>query len=312
MDLENLAARRRVGGASSDGTLVPTEQAPEYRSLQRMGGLSLLYSHCGARPEDRAYDEQHASFSVSLVDRGVFSYRNGRGDAVLGPGWLMLGNDGDAYVCSHELGDGGGDDCIILRWSAETHEALQGALGQVAGPFPRPCLPPLPRVAALLRSLVASGDEGFALEETALAVVAAIQHEASGVPPSVAPSHHARAVAAARYIESHAGDPLSLADLAGEVGLSPFHFLRSFRRAIGVTPHQYLMRMRLVRAVALLSETALPVTEIGYEAGWADLSNFTRTFRRDVGCSPREFRRNRILRGTPRRRRSRRPELLAL
>ena len=54
------------------------------------------------------------------------------------------------------------------------------------------------------------------------------------------------------------------------------------------------MRMRLVRAVALLSETALPVTEIGYEAGWTDLSNFTRTFRRDVGCSPREFRRTRL------------------
>jgi AraC-like DNA-binding protein len=299
-------------GASSEGTLVLTEQAPKYRLLQKSGGISLRSSHCGARPGDRPYDEQHPSFSVSLVDRGVFSYRNGRGDAVLGPGWLMLGNDGDAYVCSHELGDGGGDDCIILGWSAETHEALQGALGQVGGPFERPCLPPLPRVTALLKSLVASGDEGFALEETALAVVAAIQHAASGVPLAIAPHERDRAAAAARYIESHAGEPLALAAVAGEVGLSPFHFLRSFRRAIGVTPHQYLMRMRLVRAVALLSETELPVTEIGYEAGWADLSNFTRTFRRDVGCSPREFRRNRILRGAPRRGRSRRPELAAI
>jgi AraC-like DNA-binding protein len=305
MDLENLAARRCLGGAGRHGTLVLTEQAPTYRLLQKGGGLRLRYSHCGARPGDRAYDEQHTSFSVSLVDRGVFSYRNGRGEAVLGPGWLMLGNDGDAYVCSHEVGDGSGDDSLILGWSAETHEALQDALGQMGGPFEQPCLPPLPRVAALLRSLVASGDEGFALEETALAVVAAIQHEASGVPPAVAPHQRDRAAAAARYIEIHAGEPLSLADVAGEVGLSPFHFLRSFRRAVGVTPHQYLMRMRLVRAVALLSETALPVTEIGYEAGWTDLSNFTRTFRRDVGCSPREFRRNRILRGAPRRRRSR-------
>jgi AraC family transcriptional regulator len=312
MDLENLAARRCLGGAGSHGTLVLTEQAPTYRLLQKGGGLRLRYSHCGARPGDRAYDEQHTSFSVSLVDRGVFSYRNGRGEAVLGPGWLMLGNDGDAYVCSHEVGDGSGDDSLILGWSAETHEALQDALGQMGGPFEQPCLPPLPRVAALLRSLVASGDEGFALEETVLAVVAAIQHETSGVAPAVAPHERDRAAAAARYIESHAGEPLSLADVAGEVGLSPFHFLRSFRRAIGVTPHQYLMRMRLVRAVALLGETTLPVTEIGYEAGWADLSNFTRTFRRDVGCSPREFRRNRTLGGAPRWRRSRRPPLPAL
>jgi AraC-like DNA-binding protein len=107
-------------------------------------------------------------------------------------------------------------------------------------------------------------------------------------------------VAAARYIEDHAAGPLSLAGLAGEVGLSPFHFLRSFRRALGITPHQYLMRTRLIRAIALLGDTAMPVTAVGYEAGWADLSNFIRTFGRDVGCSPREFRRRGILRGARR------------
>src|SRR5262249_60161039 len=116
-----------------------------------------------------------------------------------------------------------------------------------------------------------------------------------GRPPAAAPPERDRAAAAARYIEDHAASPLSLGEVAGEVGLSPFHFLRSFRRALGITPHQYLMRTRLVRAIALLSDTAMPVTEVAYEAGWADLSNFIRTFRRDVGCSPREFRR-RVLR----------------
>ncbi len=275
-----------------------THYAPTYRLLETRGGLSLRYSRCGARPGDRAYEEQHRSFSITLVDRGVFSCRSDRGEAVLGPGWMMLGNDGDAYACSHEIGDGGGDDCTVLGLSAESYEALQSALGQVSGPFELPCLPPLPRVAALLKSLVASPREGFALEETAIAVIAAIQKEASGLRPAAAPHERDRAAEAARYIESHVAEPLLLADVAGEVGLSPFHFLRSFRRAIGVTPHQHLMRARLIRAIALLRDTALSVTEIAYEAGWADLSNFTRTFRREVGCSPREFRRNTILRRT--------------
>jgi AraC family transcriptional regulator len=291
----------------------PFQQATRYRPLQKMGGLSLRYCHCRGRPGDRTYEEQHSSFSVSLIDRGVFSYRSVKGDAVLAPGWLMLGNNGDEYACSHDLGDGGGDDSVVLGFSAETYDAVQSALGQAGQPFERPSLPPMPRVAALLKSLVASGDEGFALEETALAVVAAIQRETGGAVPAAPPYQRDRAVAAARYIESHAADLLSLSDVADEVALSPFHFLRSFRQAIGVTPHQYLMRMRLIRAIALLRDTTLPVTEIAYQAGWADLSNFIRTFRRDVGCSPREFRSNRILRGGMHRRsrRGRSPQRIA-
>src|SRR5262249_13674939 len=156
-----------------------------------------------------------------------------RGDAVLGPGWLMLGNESETYVCCHE--DGGGDDCIVLDVDAQTYDAMQSALGQVGGSFARPALPPLPRVAALLKSLVASGDDGFAVEETALAVLAAVQRDISGVAPAAAPLERDRAVAAARYIEDHAAGPLSLAEVAGEFGLSPFHFLRSFRRALGIT-----------------------------------------------------------------------------
>ena len=278
---------------------MPTEApSTRYRELQTKGGLTLQYCRCRGASVGRAQDEQHLSFSVSVVDRGVFSYRSPRGDAVLGPGWLMLGNEGEAYVCSHEHGMG--DDCIVLDLSAQAYDALQSALGQVGGPFARPALPPLPRIAALLKSLVAWGDDGFALEETALAVVAAIQGDISGVSPTPAPPERDRAVAAARYIEDHAAEPLSLDRVAAEIGLSPFHFLRSFRRAIGITPHQYLMRTRLIRAIALLGDTAMPVTEIGYETGWADLSNFSRTFGRDVGCSPREFRRKGALRGTRR------------
>jgi AraC family transcriptional regulator len=289
--------------------VAPTEPSTHYRLLQTMDGLGLQYCHCRGASIGWAQDEQHLSFSVALVDRGVFSYRNARGEAVLGPGWLMLGNDGEAYVCSHEHGRG--DDCIVLDLSAQTYHALQSVLGQVGGPFARPALPPLPRVAAILKSLAASGDEGFALEEASLAVVAAIHREISGIAPAAAPHERDRAVAAARYIEEHAAGSLSLAEVAGEVGLSPFHFLRSFRRAMGITPHQYLMRARLIRAIGLLSGTAMSVTEIGYAAGWADLSNFIRTFGRGVGCTPREFRRKGILRGS-RRRGSRRSSLPAL
>jgi AraC-like DNA-binding protein len=279
-----------------------TQQRPTYRLLQEAGGLTLHGCHCRARPGDRPFEEQLPAFSISLVERGVFTYRSVSGRAVLGPGWVMLGNQGDAYVCSHEFGDGQGDASVVLGFKPETYEAVQQALGQVRGPFQRPALPPSPLVSALLKSLVASPREGFALEETALAVVAAAQTQATGISPAPSSSQRDRSMAAARYIESHAAEAVSLTAVAQEVGLSPFHFLRSFRHAIGLTPHQYLLRMRLIHAITLLRDTELSITELAYRSGWGDLSNFIRTFRREIGCSPRVFRRNGVpLRATRRR-----------
>jgi AraC-like DNA-binding protein len=104
------------------------------------------------------------------------------------------------------------------------------------------------------------------------------------------PAERRRAVEAALWLEENAAGPVGLEDGARRAGLSPFHFLRVFRRVTGVTPHQYLVRRRLARAAALLAEQTLPVTEVALESGFADLSNFVRTFGRVAGVSPGRFR----------------------
>jgi AraC-like DNA-binding protein len=100
-----------------------------------------------------------------------------------------------------------------------------------------------------------------------------------------------RAVEAALWISDHAHEPVDLAKTARRAGLSPFHFLRSFAQVIGVTPHQYLVRSRLQRAARLLAEQERAITDIAFDCGFNDLSNFIRTFRRAAGVSPRGFRR---------------------
>lgn len=273
-----------------------------YRSMRRAGGLALMHCRCCAGVDEPAVDEQHSAFSVTLVDRGSFTYRTRSGGAVLSTGWLMLGNQGEGYVCSHEESDGTGDDCVSLSLSEPLLDSALSALGAAGSSlrFERACLPPLPRVTALLQAFRADGDEGFALEEAALATVASVRRalHADEVPAPVARQDE-RARAAMHFMEAHGTQALTLEDLAQATGLSAFHLLRVFRRAIGITPHQYLMRVRLLRAIALLRDTRLPVTEIAYESGWADLSNFNRAFRRELRCSPREFRRGdpKMLRG---------------
>ena len=64
-----------------------------------------------------------------------------------------------------------------------------------------------------------------------------------------------------------------------------------FSKVLGVTPHQYLLRVRLRRAARLLADDSRSITDVAFDAGFADLSNFVRTFHRAAGVSPREFRR---------------------
>jgi len=74
--------------------------------------------------------------------------------------------------------------------------------------------------------------------------------------------------------------------LAEVSGVSEAHFARSFKQAFGVPPHRYLLTRRIERAVALLRETELPVTEIAFQTGWESLGTFGRTFRDITGDSP--------------------------
>ena len=85
-------------------------------------------------------------------------------------------------------------------------------------------------------------------------------------------------------------DALDIEWLAGSVHLSRAHFIRSFRDTFGETPHRYLQRRRIERAMALLRDTDLPVTEICFDVGFGSLGTFSRTFRDVLGESPSEFR----------------------
>jgi len=74
--------------------------------------------------------------------------------------------------------------------------------------------------------------------------------------------------------------------LAQVSGASEAHFARSFKEAFGVPPHRYLLTRRIERAMALLRETDLAITEIAFQTGWNSLGTFGRTFRDVTGENP--------------------------
>jgi AraC family transcriptional regulator len=97
---------------------------------------------------------------------------------------------------------------------------------------------------------------------------------------------------AVAYIEQHLGEPISLAELAQMVGLSPWYFCRAFRQSFGIPPQRYQLSQRIERAKTLLAKRAASVTDVGLSVGYNDASAFCTAFRRVTGLTPRVYRRN--------------------
>jgi AraC-like DNA-binding protein len=85
-------------------------------------------------------------------------------------------------------------------------------------------------------------------------------------------------------------DPPTIADLAREVGISPFHFIRQFEAVFGATPHQYRIQARLDRARELLATGRYTVTRVCMEVGFSSLGSFSTLFTRRMGETPSAYR----------------------
>ena len=94
-------------------------------------------------------------------------------------------------------------------------------------------------------------------------------------------------------------EPLDISALAAVALTSEAHFIRTFRATFGETPHRYLQRRRVERAMYLLRRTDRDVTEVCLDVGFSSLGTFSRTFRDIVGESPSDFRKRKGVAAVP-------------
>ncbi len=102
-----------------------------------------------------------------------------------------------------------------------------------------------------------------------------------------------QAARAKDFLAAHFAEDITLRDVAQECRLSPAYFIRAFRRTIGVTPHQWLLRHRVERAKTMIANSTMSLGEIALACGFADQSHLTRIFKAVVGDSPGNWRRRR-------------------
>jgi len=133
------------------------------------------------------------------------------------------------------------------------------------------------------------------VDHIALAFCSHVTHRYGGFPVEERPKRAALTAWQLRrirdFIDSHLASDPTIAQLAGQCGLSVSHFARSFRQTLGMPPHQWLTEKRLQRARELLQETELDLAAVAAACGFGDQSHLTRVFSRKVGLSPGKWRR---------------------
>jgi len=256
------------------------------------GVVTVVDYRCDAGPADVPFPEAHNAYTLSYVRRGGFAYTSRGRTFELVAGSFMVGHPGDEYICSHDH-HLCGDECLSFHLTPEAASEV----GATASVWRSGGLPPTSELGmwAERAQSVLDGRCDGSVEEVGLLIIeklAALVSGKSEVPhfKSTGPADRRRAVRAAMRIDADFATEISLADLARDAGLSRFHFLRVFSAVLGVTPHQYLVRTRLRNAAKLLADREMPVTAVAHDCGFADLSNFVRTFRRAAGESPRAWR----------------------
>jgi AraC-like DNA-binding protein len=257
-------------------------------------GWSIADIVCTSGAGEQAFEEQHSGICIAMVTSGTFRYRTSQGTAVMTPGSLLLGNDGACFECGHEHGRG--DRCLSFHFTEDHWNLLAEQAGRPTRSFDAPKFPPMKVLAGLFADAEAARDAADAgeLQEIGLRLAAAVTSGGEKATlPKISARDEKRVSQAIRLIENEADRPIALSDLSHEAATSQYHFLRVFRDLTGVTPYQFVLKIRLHRAALRLRTTGDPVSMIAFDAGFNDLSSFNRRFRTIIGSSPTAYRASR-------------------
>jgi AraC family transcriptional regulator len=181
-------------------------------------------------------------------------------------------------------------------WDTDLYSTLLPELGAAASRFEYLGGLQDPLLSQIVKALAQESEGGFAdrilIESLSTALCIRIARRFVGrLPLPTSGGFSAERLQRVRdYVEAHLDEELSLTVLADIACLSPYHFSRSFKQAAGVGPQRYVMQRRLERAKTLLRRTHQPLALIAVEAGFADQSHLTSSFRREIGVTPGRFR----------------------
>ncbi|PNB74465.1 AraC family transcriptional regulator [Pseudomonas sp. GW456-E7] len=269
-----------------------TEHA-KYHHVSEVPGLVLGSARFADVGFDRHY---HLDFHIGFVTEGIQRHRSKGESFLLGPGRIALMPPGEIHDGASE---GGG--AYTLKTFRLSQALIAGMTEEISGQ-PRELelssvLLEDPRLVGNLRGLHEAmqqdvGPGSLALQTQWITLFERLLRQSRAITPESIPgSLSALQWSRVRdYCFSHIDQRITLDDLAGLCGLGRFPFLKQFKRTIGMTPHAWLLRLRLERACGLLSRSGQPIVDVAHAVGFYDQSHFNRAFRQAFGVAPSRYR----------------------
>ncbi|MFW5734139.1 MAG: helix-turn-helix domain-containing protein [Oceanidesulfovibrio sp.] len=236
----------------------------------------------------------HEEYAIGIIERGAMRFRYLGHDMTAAAGQVNLVVPGEAHD-----GHAAGKDGWTYRMFYLAPAVLEAALHEVrpAGEsmhFPAGVIQDPNLAARVLRAHDCLGDPGASTlaRQTLLLDMLTFWIVRHGEKASTLPARRAEHQAADRardIIHDRHAEDIRLEELATHAGMSPFHLVRVFRDRHGLTPHAYLVQMRVRRAKTLL-RTPMRLADIAAAVGFADQSHLTRQFKRQFGVTPGAYR----------------------
>lgn len=269
----------------------PPQEKTKFWQAPDLGRLDLLHATYITHTFSRHI---HHGYAIGVIERGAetFFYR---GKIHIAPaGSVVIINPGEVHTGQAVTGAGWTYRMLYPEADLVLQAARQIEHSPDALPdFPEPVIFD-PRAIDLIRRLhwvLESSTSPLERQSHFTATMAQlVANYAHGrhrlLPPADAP----RTVVAVAldYLHSHFDQPITLDDIAALTHFSPYHFLRVFKNAMGLTPHAYLTQLRVDAARRRLS-AGQPLAQVATETGFVDQSHFTRSFKRITGVTPGQY-----------------------
>lgn len=258
----------------------------EFATLWRNRGISGIELFRGDFLKYSFTRHFHSVAAFGAVESGSMRSWHRDGDHTVGPGMVMMFNPGDVHA-PFPAND--------QRWSFRMfylHDGLFQRLNQgvsdtpIRFKSPFSCDPLLARKILSLHRQLQGRCEPVEFDCRILEIFEhlASRHTVHREAPMIQPPPE-NVSRMREYIHAHVEDAISLEVLAGVANLSPYHALRSFRGALGLPPHKYLLQVRVERAKELL-QSGRSIADVAATLGFADQSHLTRKFKRVFGVPP--------------------------
>lgn len=266
------------------------DTAPDHHSFWHDPALPFIEARAVQDGRRVCYDKHsHPHFSIGAITGGHSHYLNQRSRQEVGRGHLVLMNPEEVHACNPIADEPWSYLMFYLDTGWLQRQQEEAGLGDAFHPFDMAASrdPLLYQGLCWLHRQLWQEPEPLAREVACHQFSRQLLARLTPASWDDRPPQHLQR--AAELMQDDCCSPLTLAQLSAVAGLTPSHFVRSFSRHYGMTPHAYLLDQRIRHARALLRRGE-PLAEVALASGFADQAHFQRQFKRRVAATPGHYR----------------------